>query len=143
MIYCCNTCIVFCITPMARELVHAQGHIGNSTPTRNRGQSEVKRSRRNFEAGQAVKVEIRGKFRNGQGSPGDRWAWSMLDSQRSRDFRCGQGVKHENLMGNDLDRGRGWKYRRLCSVTPLMHMSCTSRMQLHSPASVSNNTHPN
>ena len=34
------------------------------------------------------------------------------------DFRCGQGVKHENLLGQDLDRGRGWKYRRLCSVPP-------------------------
>ena len=46
----------------------------------------------------------------------------MLDSQGSRpDFQCGQGVKHENLLGQDLDRGRGWKYRRLCSVPPLMH----------------------
>ena len=44
----------------------------------------------------------------------------MLNSQGSRpDFRCGQGVKHENLLGQDLDRGRGWKYRRLCSVPPL------------------------
>ena len=41
----------------------------------------------------------------------------MLDSQGSRpDFRCGQGVKHENLLGRDLDPGRGW---RLCSVPPL------------------------
>ena len=55
-------------------------------------------------------------------SPGDRWAWLMLNSQGSRpDFRCGQGVKHENLLGQDLDRGRGWKYRRLCSVPPLPH----------------------
>ena len=45
----------------------------------------------------------------------------MLDSQGSRpDFRCGQGVKHGNLLGQDLDPGRGWKYRRLCSVTPLL-----------------------
>ena len=44
----------------------------------------------------------------------------MLNSQGSRpDFRCGQGVKHENLLGQDLDHGRGWKYRRLCSVPPL------------------------
>ena len=44
----------------------------------------------------------------------------MLDGQGSRpDFRCGQGIKHENLLGQDLDRGRGWKYRRLCSVPPL------------------------
>ena len=47
----------------------------------------------------------------------------MLDSQGSRpDFRCGQGVKHGNLLGQDLDPGRGWKYRRSCSVTPLMPM---------------------
>ena len=50
-------------------------------------------------------------------SPGDRWAWIMRDSQRSRpDFQCGQGVKHENLLGQDFDHSRGWKYRRLCSV---------------------------
>ena len=49
----------------------------------------------------------------------------MLDSQGSRpDFRCGQGVKHENLLGQDLDRGRGWKYRRLCSVPPLVISMC-------------------
>ena len=48
----------------------------------------------------------------------------MLDSQGSRaDFRCGQGVKHENLLGQDLDRGRGWEYRRLCSVPPLTQAS--------------------
>ena len=44
----------------------------------------------------------------------------MLDSQGSRpNFRCGQEVKHENLMSQDLDPSHGWKYRRLCSVTPL------------------------
>ncbi len=98
------------------------GHcIGDCTPTRDRGQSEVKRSRRNFEAGQAIKLGIGGSLRTVKISPGDRWAWLMLDSQGSRpDFRCGQGVKHENLLGQDLDRGRGWKYRRLCSVPPLM-----------------------
>ena len=97
------------------------GHcIGDCTPTRDRGQSEVKRSRRNFEAGQAVKLGIGGSLRAVKASPGDRWAWLMLDSQGSRaDFRCGQGVKHENLLGQDLDRGRGWEYRRLCSVPPL------------------------
>ena len=52
--------------------------------------------------------------------PGDRWLWLMLDGQGSRpDFRCSQGVKHENLLGQDLDRGCGWKYWRLCSVPPL------------------------
>ena len=40
-------------------------------------------------------------------------AWLMLNSQGSRpDFRCGQGVKDEILMGQDLDPGCGWKYRR-------------------------------
>ena len=89
------------------------GHyIGDCTPIRNRGQSEVKRSRRNFEAGQAVKVGTGGSLETVKGSPGDQWAWLMLDSQGSRpDFRCGQGVKHENLMGQDLDHGHGWKYR--------------------------------
>ena len=85
-----------------------------------------KRSRRNFEAGQAIKLGIGGggggSLRAVKVSPGDRWAWLMLDSQvkgRSRpNFRCGQGVKHENLLGQDLDRGCGWKYRRLCSVSP-------------------------
>ena len=94
--------------------------MGDCTPTRDRGQSEVKRSRRKFEAGQAVQLGIGGSLRAVKVSPGDRWAWLMLDSQGSRpDFRCGQGVKHENLLGQDLDRGRGWKYRRLCSVPPL------------------------
>ena len=37
-----------------------------------RGQSEVKRSRRNFEAGQAVKVGIGGSLDTVKGSPGDR-----------------------------------------------------------------------
>ena len=85
------------------------GHyIGDCTPTRDRGQSEVKWSRRNFGAGQAVKVGIGGSLEMVKGSPGDRWAWLMLDSQGSRaDFWCGQGVKHESLIGQDLDRGRG------------------------------------
>ena len=95
--------------------------IDDCTPTRDRGQSEVKRSRRNFEAGQAVKLGVGGSLRTVKVSPGDRWAWLMLDSQGSRpDFRCGQGVKHEKLLGQDLDPGRGWKYRRLCSVPPLI-----------------------
>ena len=87
--------------------------IGDCTPTRDRGQSEVKRSRRNFEAGQAVKLGIGGSLRTVKLSPGDRWAWLMLDSQGSRpDFRCSQGVKHENL----------YRYRRLCSVPPLQDL---------------------
>ena len=95
-------------------------YIGDCTPTRP-DQSEVKRSRRNFEAGQAVKVGIGGSLETVKGSPGDQWAWLMLDSQGSRpDFWCSQGVKHENLMGQDLDRSHGWKYRQLCSVTPLI-----------------------
>ena len=106
---------------MVSMLFTRGGHCtGDCTPTRDRGQSEVKRSRRNFEAGQAVKLGIGGSLRTVKVSPGDRWAWLMLDSQGSRpDFRCGQGVKHQNLLGQDLDRGRGWKYRRLCSVPPL------------------------
>ena len=44
-------------------------------------------------------------------------------------FGGGQGVKHENLLGQDLDRSRGWKYRCLCSVPPLTHSHvCTKNM---------------
>ena len=94
--------------------------IGDCTPTRGRGQSEVKWSRRNFEAGQAVKLGIGGSLRMVKVSSGDRWAWLIIDNQGSRpDIRCGQGVKHENLMGQDIDPGCGWKYRHLCSVPPL------------------------
>ena len=94
------------------------GHyIGDCTPARDRGQSEVKRSRRNFGAGQAVTLGIGGSLRTVKVSPGDRWAWLLLNSQGSRlDLWCGQGVKHENLLGQDP--GRVWKYRRLCSVPP-------------------------
>ena len=78
-----------------------------------------------FEAGQVVKLGIGGSLSTVKVSPGDRWAWLMLDSQGSRpDFRCGQGVKHGNLLGQDLDPGRGWKYRRSCSVPPLT-MACS------------------
>ena len=96
------------------------GHcIGDCTPTSDWGQSEVKQSRRNFEAGQVVKLGIWGSLRMVKVSLGNRWTWLMLDNQGSRpDFRCSQGVKQENLMGQDLDPGRGWKYRRLCSVPP-------------------------
>ena len=84
------------------------GHyIGDCTPTRDQDQNEIKWSRWNFEAGQAVKVGIRGSLETVEGSPGDRWAWLLLNSQGSRpDFWCGQGVKHKNLMGQDLDRDR-------------------------------------
>ena len=92
---------------------------GNCTPTCDRGQSEVKQSRRNFEAGQTVKLGIGGSLRVVKVSPGNQWAWLMLNSQGTRpDFWCGQGVKHENLMGQDLDPNRRWKYRRLCSWCP-------------------------
>ena len=111
------------INLLGEPLLTRGGHyIGDCTPTRDRGQNEVKRSRRNFGAGQAVKLGIGGSLRTVKVSPGDRWAWLMLDSQGSRpDFQCGQGVKHGNLLGQDLDPGRGWKYRRLCSVPPLVN----------------------
>ena len=88
-----------------------------------RDQSEVKRSRPNFEAGQAIKQAVEASLyglETVKASPGARWAWLMLNSQGSRpNFQCGQGVKHENLMSQDLDPGRGWEYRPLGSVTPL------------------------
>ena len=73
-----------------------QGGGHNRTPTHDRGQSEVKRSRRNFEAGQVVKQGIGGSLRTVKVSPGNRCAWLMLNSQGSRpDIRCSQGVNHE------------------------------------------------
>ena len=80
------------------------GHcIGDCTPTRDRGQSEVKRSRRNSEAGHLTSGQARnrGQLKNGQSlSRRSMGVWLMLDSQGSRpDFWCSQGVKHENLLG--------------------------------------------
>ena len=50
-----------------------------------------------------------------------QWVWLVLVGQGSRaDFRW---VKHEKLLGQDFDPGRGWKYSRLiCSVTCSAHM---------------------
>ena len=46
------------------------GHyIGDCTPTRDWGQSEVKQSRQNFEAGQIVKPGSRGSLEMVKGSP--------------------------------------------------------------------------
>ena len=53
-----------------------QGHIGNCAPTRDRGQSEMKWSRQNFEAGQVVKLGIRGQLRNDYRA---QWVWLTLD----------------------------------------------------------------
>ena len=66
------------------------------------------RSRRNFEAGQAVKQSVEASLEMVKASPGVRWAWLMPNSQRSRpNFQCGPGVKHKNSMGEDLDPGHG------------------------------------
>ena len=60
----------------------------------------------------------------GEGHPSDRWLAAIAEGTMAMytdnilGFRCGQGVKHENLMGQDLDPGRRWKYWRLCSVPP-------------------------
>ena len=91
--------------------------IGNCTLTHDQCQSEVKRSRRSFEAGQGVKQTARASLETVKAAPGAQWAWLMLNSQGSRlNFWCSQGVKHKNLMGQDLDLDRGWEYRPLCSV---------------------------
>ena len=69
---------------------------------RSSGQGEI------FEAGQAVKQSVEASFEAVKASPGARWAWLMPNRQGSRpNFQCGQGVKHENLMGQDLDPDRG------------------------------------
>ena len=75
------------------DVKQGRGHcIGNCTPTHDWGQSEVKQSRRNFEAGQAVKLGTGGSLRMVKVSPGNRWAWLMLDSQGSRpDFGAVKG----------------------------------------------------
>ena len=91
-------------------------YTGDCTPTHDRGQSEVKRSRWNFEAGQAVKLGIRGSLSTVKVSPGNRWAWLMFDSQGSRpDFRRGPGVKYKNLLGQDRDPP--WVYYRTAAMT--------------------------
>ena len=58
-----------------------------------------------------VKQGIEGSLETVKASPSARWAWLMLDSQGSRpNFRCSQEVKHENLMGQDLDPGSTGSY---------------------------------
>ena len=95
--------------------------IGDCTPTRDQGQSEVKWSKRNFEAGQGVKQTAQTSLETVKASPGAQWVWLTLNSQGSRlNFWCSQGVKHEKLMGQDLDPGGGWECRPLCSVNPLL-----------------------
>ena len=76
----------------------------------------VKWSRRNFRAGPSSQAKNRGQLRNGQ----DHRSMGVVSTGWSRaGFSCGQGVKHEKLLGQDFDPGRGWEYSRLCSVTPL------------------------
>ena len=53
------------------QYYNGRHYIGDCTPTRDRGQSEVKRSWRNFEAGQAVKLGIGGSLRTIKISPSD------------------------------------------------------------------------
>ena len=43
----------------------------------------------------------------------------VIMSRIKADFQCGQGVKHENLMGQDLNRSHGWKYIGDYVVSPL------------------------
>ena len=55
--------------------------------------------------GQVVKLGIGGSTRTVKISPGDQWAWLMLNNWGSRpDFQCGQGVKNENLMDQPRSR---------------------------------------
>ena len=55
-----------------RQCIFKGGHcIADCTPTRDQGQSEVKWSKRNFEAGQAVKLGIGVSLRTVKVSPGD------------------------------------------------------------------------
>ena len=106
-------CAIPCTSLLCTYQCTRGGHcIGVCTSTRDRGQDEVKQSRRNSEGGQTVKQGIEGSLETVKAVPEARWAWLMLNSQGSRlDFWSGQGVKLKNLMGQDLDPGRGWKYR--------------------------------
>ena len=66
--------------------------LGDCTSTCDRSQSEVKWSRRNFGAGQTIKVGFGGSIEMVKGSTGDWWAWLIPDSQGSRpDFWCVKG----------------------------------------------------
>ena len=50
-----------------------------------------------------VKQSVEASLETVKASLGARWAWLMLNSQESRlKFECSQGVKHENLMDQDL-----------------------------------------
>ena len=62
------------------------------------------------------KLRTGGSLETVKSFPSARWAWLVLFGQGQM---CGQGVKHEKLVGQDFDPGRGWEYSRLCSVTPL------------------------
>ena len=58
------------------------GHcIGDCTPNRDRGQSEVKRSRRNFEAGQAVKLGSRNRGQLKYGQSLSRQSMGVVDAR--------------------------------------------------------------
>ena len=56
--------------------------MGDCTPTCDRGQTEVKRSRQNFGAGQAVKVGFGSSLETVKGSPGNQWVWLIVKGQR-------------------------------------------------------------
>ena len=56
---------------MARPLHRCKQGGSDCIPTSDRGQSEVKRSGRNFGAGQAVKVGIGGSLETVKASPSD------------------------------------------------------------------------
>ena len=97
-----------------------------TTPICDWGQSEVKRSWLKL-VKQTVKATVKASV-----APGTQWAWLMQGSRLN--FQCSQAVEHENLMVKNFDPSCGWKYRQLCSVTPLPG-------QFHQPISLY--MHPN
>ena len=78
------------------------GHcIGDCTPTHNHGQSKVKRSRQNFEAGQAVKLGgTGGSLRTVKVSQGDRCPVCNLKTKINTDTvsSCLQIVVNKNVI---------------------------------------------
>ena len=98
------------------RITRGGSYIGACSPVCDRGQGEVKRSRWNLNL---VKLRIWGWFGAVKVSLSAQWAWWLVVGQGSRpDFRCSQGVKHENLVGQDLDPGRKRDYRHLCNCPP-------------------------
>ena len=101
------------------------GHrIGDCTPTRDRGQSEVKRSRRNFEAGQAVKLGIGGQLNPFSHKKFTRSPSKLSFGTGSTRLRLLRGNGTSHAHNHDLCKG---------GAQDAAQMQPRERMQLHQP----------